>query len=68
MDKDALAALGAYEQSCNQGDPGANGCWKAGQTAEAMGDILLAIELYQASYYPAARDRAHALQEGQQKE
>ena len=59
---DSEAALAAFAQSCMNGDPGANGCWRAGQTAENLGNFSMAIEFYQASFSPTARARAQTLQ------
>jgi hypothetical protein len=55
-------ALEAYVQSCLNGDPGANGCLRAGALAEQQGDIDAAIGYYRLSKYQESLDRAAALE------
>ncbi|GEM_PF-6808848 len=59
---DPEAAIEAYLQACFNGDPGWNGCWKAGQTAERLGDYARAVEYYRYSRWPVARQRAELLE------
>jgi Tfp pilus assembly protein PilF len=59
---DLQAALHAYSQSCQNGDPGANGCWLAGQTAERRGDLKMAISFYRLSRWSVALNRAAQLE------
>jgi tetratricopeptide (TPR) repeat protein len=59
---DPQAAMQAYLQSCLNGDPGFNGCWRAGKQAENLGEIELAIEHYRLSGWAVARQRAAELQ------
>jgi hypothetical protein len=61
--QDPQAALAAYLQSCYNGDPGYNGCWRAGQTAERLGDIEAAIRYYRLSRWPRALNRASQLEQ-----
>jgi tetratricopeptide (TPR) repeat protein len=60
---DLVRAINAYLQSCYHGDPGANGCYGAGLTAEMMGDTQNAIEYYRLSEWDGALQRANQLQE-----
>lgn len=55
-------ALEAYLQSCFNGDPGSNGCWRAGLLAESSGNPGLAIQYYGYSHWSGALDRASYLQ------
>ncbi|MDH7514283.1 MAG: O-antigen ligase family protein [Bacteroidota bacterium] len=55
-------ALDAYVQSCLHGDPGANGCFLAGQIAEKLGDITSAIRYFRMSRYLGAHRRADELE------
>jgi O-antigen ligase len=59
---DPAAAEDAYYQSCVHGDPGANGCWRAGELAEARGDVEQAVRYYRLSNYSEARARADRLE------
>ncbi|MFO7663999.1 MAG: O-antigen ligase family protein [Chloroflexota bacterium] len=59
---DPAAAEQAYYQSCLHGDPGANGCWRAGGLAEARGEVKQAIVYYRLSNFPEARSRADRLE------
>jgi len=63
VEAEPAAAIEAYLQSCYHGDPGANGCWRAGQTAEQQGDRAAAIGYYRLSKWPPARARAAQLQQ-----
>lgn len=59
---DPQAAIAAYLQSCFHGDPGSNGCWLAGLTAEQLGDLPNAIRYLRYSHWQGARDRADELE------
>jgi oligosaccharide repeat unit polymerase len=59
---DPAAAEQAYYQSCVHGDPGANGCWRAGGLAEARGEVEQAIVYYRLSNFSEARSRADRLE------
>jgi len=54
-------ALRAYSNACFHDDPGLNGCWKAGRTAELLGDTVAALRYYRISEYSEARKRAAQL-------
>jgi hypothetical protein len=54
-------ALVAYDESCRRGDPGANACWRGGQTAEALGERETAIRFYEQSRWSVARRRGEEL-------
>lgn len=56
------AAIRAYENSCRNGDPGANGCMLAGLAEEALGDYHAAIRYYRMSRWPTAHARADSLE------
>ncbi len=56
------AAQEAYLQACLNGDPGANGCLRAGGIAEQQGEMQRAIEIYRLSNYAGARERADRLE------
>lgn len=56
------AALEAYLQACRNGDPGANGCLRAGSLAEGDGNFAAAIEYYRLSKWSGALDRADELE------
>ena len=60
--RDQAAALDAYLQACKNGDPGANGCLRAGGVAEAQGDVTAAIEYYRLSKWSGALERANELE------
>jgi putative inorganic carbon (HCO3(-)) transporter len=60
--QDPQAAIEAYLQSCYNGDPGANGCWLAGRTAEQLGDTAAAIQYYRMSRWSGAHERAEKLE------
>lgn len=55
-------AIEAYLQSCFNGDPGYNGCWLAGQSAEQVGDVEKAIQYYRYSRWKGALNRADELE------
>lgn len=56
------AAGDAFLAACHRGDPGANGCWLAGRTAEAAGDVERAVGAYRLSRWEVARRRAAELE------
>lgn len=60
--RDKAAALQAYLQACRNGDPGANGCLRAGSLAEADGDLSAAIDYYRLSKWEGALSRADELE------
>ncbi|MFQ5921930.1 MAG: tetratricopeptide repeat protein [Anaerolineales bacterium] len=62
VDNHPDAAIAAYLQSCFNGDPGQNGCWRAGQTAERKGELNRAIRYYRFSRWEGALQRAAALE------
>lgn len=64
VERDKDAALVAYLQSCKNGDPGANGCLRAGGLAEERGDIAAAISYYRLSKFSGALERAAELERG----
>jgi cytochrome c-type biogenesis protein CcmH/NrfG len=55
-------ALQAYLESCRRGDPGSHGCYGAGRTAEAMGDLTAALRYYRMSKWEGALQRAAELE------
>lgn len=59
---DLVAAEEAYLQACLHGDPGANGCLRAGTLAEARGDTATAIAYYRLSNWAGAREKAAELE------
>lgn len=59
---DPTAAREAYLQACLNGDPGANGCLRAGGIAERQGDIRRAIEYYRLSNWSGALEKAAELE------
>ena len=59
---DPQAAISAYLNSCLNGDPGSNGCWLAGFTAEQIGEIENAIRYYRYSNWDGALNRAAELE------
>lgn len=59
---DLPAAREAYLQACLNGDPGANGCLRAGGIAERQGDLRLAIEYYRLSNWSGALEKAAELE------
>lgn len=56
------AAIDAYLQSCYHGDPGSNGCYRAGLTAEGLGDFQDAIRYYRLSKWSGSLERAARLE------
>jgi tetratricopeptide (TPR) repeat protein len=60
--EDPERAMQAYLQSCINGDPGYNGCWLAGKTAEEIGEIEKAIKYYRHSLWSGALNRADELE------
>ena len=60
--QDEEAALKAFLQACRNGDPGANGCLRAGSLAEARGDMTAAIEYYRLSNWEGALSKAAELE------
>ena len=61
--RDQTAALAAYLQACRHGDPGANGCLRAGGLAEAQGDLTTAIDYYRLSKWSGALEKADELEQ-----
>ena len=59
---DSAAAEEAYLQACLHGDPGANGCLRAGKLAEARGDTATAIGYYRLSNWDGAQEKAAELE------
>jgi putative inorganic carbon (HCO3(-)) transporter len=59
---DPVATENAYMQACVHGDPGANGCLRAGELAEQRGDPRRALEYYRLSNWSGAREKADALE------
>lgn len=56
------AAQEAYLQACIHGDPGANGCLRAGGIAEQLEGPVRAIEIYRLSNYAGSLERADELE------
>jgi hypothetical protein len=61
--RDTAAALDAYLQACLNGDPGANGCLRAGSLAAEQGNPQQAIEYYRLSNYSGALAAADELEQ-----
>jgi tetratricopeptide (TPR) repeat protein len=59
---DPIAAIEAYLNSCYNGDPGSNGCYRAGTTAEKLGDYQNAIVYYRMSRWSGAHEKADQLE------
>ena len=59
---DPEGSISAYLQSCYNGDPGVNGCARAGSVAEQLGLYELAIQYYRLSKYQKALHRADELE------
>lgn len=57
------AAIEAYLKSCEYGDAGSNGCYRAGLTAEQLGDFQAAIRYYRLSRWSGALERADQLEQ-----
>jgi O-antigen ligase len=62
VERDLDGAVEAYLQSCYNGDPGANGCWRAGRVAEEQGNRAAAIAYYRLSKWDGALQRADELE------
>jgi len=62
-ERDPQAAIHAYLESCHNGDPGSNGCWRAGLTAESQGDLEAAIRYYRLSRNSGYQGRADLLEQ-----
>jgi len=62
-ERDPQAAIQAYLQSCYNLDPGLNGCYRAGRTAEKLGDLQAAVRYYRLSKSSSALGRADKLEE-----
>ena len=56
--QDPEAAIQAYLNSCAYGDPGSNGCYRAGKTAERLGDLERAAQYYRLSRNEGIRQLA----------
>ncbi len=56
-------AIASYLLSCINGDPGYNGCYRAGTTAEQLGNIEEAIRYYRLSFWDGALQRADVLEQ-----
>ena len=59
---DKAAALDAYVMACLKGDPGSNGCLRAGSLAEAQGDPASAIGYYRLSKHEGVQSMAEELE------
>lgn len=64
VDRDPEAAIRAYLNSCYYGDPGSNGCYRAGKTAERLGDWERAARYYRLSRNEGVRQLAVEIQKG----
>ena len=62
-DHDPQAAIEAYLKSCYNGDPGSNGCYRAGLVAEALGDNESAIRYYRLSKWSGSLEQADRLEQ-----
>jgi tetratricopeptide (TPR) repeat protein len=60
---DPQAAIQAYANSCLNGDPGSNGCYRAGSMSEKVGDFSGAINYYRQSHWQTARQRGDELEQ-----
>jgi hypothetical protein len=60
---DPQAAIQAYLQSCYHGDPGVNGCYRAGLTAEKLGDLENAVAYYRLSKWSGSLEQADRLEQ-----
>jgi O-antigen ligase len=58
---DTAAAYGAFSKACYLDDPGLNGCWRAAQTAEALGFYSKAIHWYETSNFTGAKKEVSRL-------
>lgn len=54
---DPQASIQAYLQGCYNGDPGYNGCGRAGNIAESLGLYEDAVRYYLLSSYPPFRQK-----------
>lgn len=61
-ERQPAAAQEAYLQACLHGDPGANGCLRAGGIAEQLDGPARAIEIYRLSNYAGSLERADELE------
>lgn len=59
---DPQAAMQAYLQGCQNGDPGFNACGRAASVAERLGLYAEAIEYYRLSSYKPFREKADILE------
>ncbi len=59
---DPEAAIEAYQNSCYNGDPGSNGCYRAGVTAEQLGEWERAASYFRRSRHAEIRQRADELE------
>jgi tetratricopeptide (TPR) repeat protein len=59
--EDPHEAIEAYLQSCFYGDPGSNGCVRAGLVAEQLGELENAILYYSYSHWDKSLQRAEEL-------
>lgn len=59
---DLSGALKAFQECCQHGDPGSNGCWRAGGVLEKQGRLEEAIFWYNQSRFAEALKRARELQ------
>lgn len=57
-----LAAIDAHINSCNNGDPGVNGCVNAGRLLEQEGKFEEAIYYYRKSLWQPSQDAADRLE------
>lgn len=60
--QDPEAAIQAYLNSCYYGDPGSNGCYRAGKTAERLGDYVRAAQYYRLSRNEGIRQLASEME------
>ena len=58
---DSEGALLAYGNACRNGDPGANGCIRAGAISEELGNLPEALHYYRMSNWGPSRERANEL-------
>jgi tetratricopeptide (TPR) repeat protein len=56
------AAIDAHINCCNNGDPGSNGCFRAGGLLEREGRFVEAIYYYRLSKFPPSQEAAHRLE------
>lgn len=60
--QDLGLAIDAYLNACFNGDPGSNGCYRAGFYTEKLGDIRTAIKYYRLSKWKTALEQADKLE------